>query len=83
MDYDSLPKLPKNWKKLEGYKKVEKKVEEKIEIYVDCVYQTHVKDIVKVLNIDKENQTAFLYNISGSFNQWVDIKNLSIIKKIH
>ena len=83
MDKEKLPKLPKNWQKLEGYKKVEDKKEKTVDVEVDGVYQTHVKDIIKILKIDEEKQSVFLYNISGAFNQWVDLKNLNIVKKIH
>ena len=83
MEKKDLPKLPKNWKEL-GYKKIESKEDkEKIQPEINCVYQTHVKDLVKVIKIYDETQTVLLQNISGAFSQRVDIKNLNLVKKIH
>ena len=87
MNKKDLPKLPKNWKEL-GYKKVisEKKEENnfiKVEdITVDGVYRTYVKDLVKIIEINKNRKSISLFNISGSFNQIIDFKNIALVEKI-
>jgi mRNA-degrading endonuclease RelE of RelBE toxin-antitoxin system len=87
MDKKDLPILPKNWKEL-GYKKVSEKKEPenkfiKIEdIEIGGVYKTHVKDLVKVLGINEERKSVTLYNISGSFKQVTDFKNIALVEKV-
>jgi hypothetical protein len=46
---------------------------EELKIEIGGVYKTPVKDLVKVINIDKENDRIHLFNISDSANQWVSL----------
>jgi len=86
MANEELPILPKNWKEL-GYKKVSKEKENNNinveDIEVGCVYRNYVKDLVKILEINKEKQQILLYNISGSFKQWLAFKNIALIEKLY
>jgi len=86
MDKKDLPILPKNWKEL-GFKKVSNEKKEtnfiKVEdIKIGNVYRTHVRDLVKILSINEKQQSITLYNISGTFNQIVDFKNIALVEKI-
>ena len=53
------------------------------EIEVDGVYRTWVSDIVKIQKIDEDRQTVVLYNITGSFKQWVAFKNIYLTERLY
>ncbi len=54
---------------------------EKIEkIAVNEVYKTHVGDLVKIMDIDKENDRLHLFNISDGANQWVSLSRALVHK---
>ena len=89
MDKKDLPVLPKGWRKMKEYKDLkEVKPEEKTDfikvedIVIDGVYKTHVKDLIKILEINEERKSILLYNISGSFKQIVDFKRIALVEKI-
>jgi hypothetical protein len=49
-------------------------MEEKIEkIEANEVYRTHVGDLVKIMDIDKENDRLHIFNISDGAGQWVSL----------
>jgi hypothetical protein len=65
-------------------KKAERLVKIPIEeIEVNGVYKTYVNDIVKVLSIDKEKEQFVLMNITGSFKQWIDFKNIFLVTRFY
>lgn len=53
------------------------------DIQVEGVYKTYVGDIIKVLDINKATKTVTLFNITGSFKQWTEFKNVNLIRKIN
>jgi mRNA-degrading endonuclease RelE of RelBE toxin-antitoxin system len=87
MENTNLPILPKNWEKL-GWKKVKKETKESEfseiqvkDLEIGGVYQNHVKDLVKVLEINNETKTVLFYNISGAHKQWISFKNIALVEK--
>jgi len=44
-------------------------------------YQSHTKDIVKIIKIDNKNKTIKFRNISQVCNQITEFKNVNLIKK--
>ena len=89
MDKKDLPVLPKGWRKMKEYSDLKEVKPEspsnfiKVEdIEIGNVYRTHVKDLVKILEINEERESILLYNISGSFKQAVDFKNIALVEKI-
>jgi hypothetical protein len=46
-------------------------MEEKKKIEVNEVYKTHVGDLVKIMDIDEENDRLHIFNISEGAVQWV------------
>jgi len=53
------------------------------ELKINTVYRTYVRDIVKILKINEATKTVVLYNVTGSFRQWVDFKNIYIVEKLY
>lgn len=53
------------------------------DLVVNGVYQTWVQDIVKILKINKSQKKIVLYNVSGSHKQWIEFKNISILKRFY
>jgi hypothetical protein len=51
---------------MEKFPKIEK-------IEVNEVWKTHVNDLVKIIEIDKENDRVHIFNISDGANQWVSL----------
>ena len=67
-------------------KKAELAAEKRIDvkdIVVDGVYKTYVNDIVKILKINEDRKQFVLMNITGSFKQWVDFKNIYLVEKLY
>jgi len=67
-------------------KKAELAAEKRIavkDIVVDGVYKTYVNDIVKVLQINMDREQFVLMNITGSFKQWTDFKNIYLIERFY
>lgn len=52
------------------------------DIKVNDIYKTYVNDIVKVTKINEESETITLYNVTGSYNQWISFKHIFLIEKI-
>jgi len=50
---------------------------------INGVYQTYVKDIVKVLSIDNIKKVICFYNVSGTHKQWTDFKHINIVKRFY
>jgi mRNA-degrading endonuclease RelE of RelBE toxin-antitoxin system len=49
-------------------------MEEKIEkIEISEVYKTHIGDLVKIMDIDEENDRLHIFNISDGASQWVSL----------
>ena len=87
MANEGLQVLPKDWQK-QGWKKVNKTNKESefsnIEVRdleIGAVYQNHVKDLVKVLEINNETKVVLFYNVSGAYRQWIDFKNIALVEK--
>lgn len=53
------------------------------DIEINGVYKTYVGDIVKILEIDNERECITLMNITGSFKQWIDFKNIFLVRRIY
>lgn len=48
-------------------------VEKIKEVKPNEVYRTHVNDLVKIIEVDKENDRVHIFNISDGANQWVSL----------
>jgi mRNA-degrading endonuclease RelE of RelBE toxin-antitoxin system len=48
-------------------------MEEKLKIEIGGVYRTHVGDLVKIMDINKDIDQIHIFNISEGSNQWVSL----------
>lgn len=56
-----------------------------IKLEINGVYKTNTKDLVKIVEIREDGQMKgkmYLYNITESCHQWVNVKDHRLITKI-
>jgi len=51
------------------------------DLKVGSTYQTHARDIIKIMSIDLETNYITLRNISQVCNQRIEFKNIRIVKQ--
>ena len=53
------------------------------ELEVGGVYKSAVQDLIRIENIDEENQKVVVYNISGAHKIWLDFKHIFMVEKVY